>query len=107
MAFNNCHVVEGLASLASRQAITKGTDPVASKANAWIERLMAQNRQLQIRSAVLPGLDQSTPPAARHRDFSGGFLHTTAPPRMRVDSTAHCLNALLIMDRAGMLERDR
>ncbi|MGB5606045.1 MAG: hypothetical protein WBN51_05950 [Gammaproteobacteria bacterium] len=38
-------------------------------------------------------------------DFSGGFLSTTKPPRMRVDYTGHCLNAFVIMDRAGMLEK--
>ena len=103
---NTCHVVEGLASSASRQAITEGTDPLATMTGEWIERLMAKNRQLQIRSDMLSRLDH-IPQAARHRDFLGGFLHSAMPLRTRVDFTAHCLNALIIMDSAGMLERAR
>ncbi|MGB5202424.1 MAG: hypothetical protein WBN68_20515 [Sedimenticolaceae bacterium] len=68
---------------------------------------MAQNRALQIRADWPPGAASQRVQLDARQDLTGGFLHTTSPPSMRVDITAHCLNALLIMDRAGLLEEFR
>lgn len=99
---NSCHVVEGLASFAGRAETLQGADSLNSKARERIVRLMAQNRQLQIHA----GMKLSTAPGERGarglEEYSGGFLSSVEPPRMRLDFTGHCLNAMLIMEHAGL-----
>lgn len=97
---NSCHVVEGLASFVARAQANADLEPLVTGARERIAQLMAYNRRLQI----LPDTGfQGQKGTQGAGDFAGSFLGSVEPPRTRLDYTGHCLNALLIMERAGLL----
>jgi hypothetical protein len=101
---NSCHIVEGLASVSSRTETIQGAGSLMPLVQERITRLMVQNRLLQIDVDMKSRLALDERGIQGLGKFAGGFLSTTDPPRMRLDTTGHCLNALLIMEGAGLIE---
>jgi hypothetical protein len=103
---NSCHIVEGLASVSGRSKTIQGTGSLMPLVQERITSLMAQNRRLQIDPDMKTRLAIDDRGVQGLEKYAGGFLSTADPPRMRLDFTGHCLNAFLIMERAGLTGRN-
>lgn len=102
--FNSCTPIEGLAT-AARVIEAVGGDP------ALLERIkdrvaleMAKNRTLQIQpgQARLDLGGEAYLWSPRMPEYAGAFLNGRYSPITQIGVSAHCLFALLVMDRAGM-----
>ena len=106
---NTCAWVEGLAT-AFRMLWRDRTenDPLMARARHWIDVIMAHNLGLQI----LPGQDSillRSGVAIRSQRLpalAGAFLLSSDGAKMQVDATAHCLSALIRVQKAGLARQE-
>ena len=102
---NNCSAVEGVAATlaAFRRAGKEGTQE-STELRAWLERELEKMPALQVQPGQkhmkLGGEVRLLVP--RLSEFSGAFLAGIYAPQVRVDLTAHCLSALMIVEREGV-----
>ena len=95
---NSCSDVEGLATAASVLGARKGGDGgLLERIRARLDEEMEKNRALQIppnaqRLAFGEGIALTSP---KLRDFSGAFLNGRFRPSTRLDTTGHCVSALI------------
>lgn len=107
-AENNCPEVEGFASaLAALDKAGERDTPLARRTREWL----AREARTVLRLQIAPGqtglrFDGSARlDAPRMADFAGTFLLGLYDPRTRVDMDMHCLSALAIIEREGVLQR--
>ena len=100
---NSCYSVEGLVAGAGVLA-AGGDDELLDRVRERVAAEMEKNLALQLR----PGQDRIVfgqgrylvaPELPRYR---GGFLDGAHRPQLRIDSTQHCLSALLKLERGGI-----
>jgi len=103
---NNCALVEGVADgLAALVDGGAGASELADKARAWIAREMEKAEKLQIKPGQR-GLNFASAQviAPRMSEFAGNFLEGTYAPRTRVDLAAHCVSAMIKIQRDALLQ---
>jgi hypothetical protein len=106
-AANNCPDVEGLASaLGAFDRAGERDTPLARRTREWL----AGEAQTIARLQILPGqtglqFDHARVEAPRMAQFAGTFLLGLHDPRVRVDMDMHCLSAVAIIEREGVLRR--
>ena len=103
---NNCPPAEGVAAtLAAFNRAGKGGTQESAALRAWLEREIEKMPRLQVQPGrkhmKLGGEVELQIP--RLPQFSGAFLAGVYAPRVQVDQTAHCLSALIIIEREGLL----
>lgn len=106
--FNSCAGIEGLATAAGvMEARGAGDQALLERIKDRIALEMAKNRSLQIQ----PGQERLDLGGGaylwspRLPEYAGAFLNARYSPVTRIDTSAHCLSALLIMDRAGLASK--
>ena len=103
---NNCALVEGVADgLAALVDGGAGSSDLAKSARAWIAREMDKAEKLQIKPGQR-GLDFANAQviAPRMSEFAGNFLEGTYVPRTQVDLAAHCVSAMIKIQRNALLQ---
>ena len=104
---NNCGEMEGVsATLAAFKRAGDGTGTLAVRLREWLAveaeklpKLQIQPDQTRLR---LGGEARLTAP--RLAAFSGAFLLGVYAPETRVDAAAHCLSALMMIERDRVLQ---
>jgi hypothetical protein len=101
---NTCALVEGLAAAVAVLAKHEGDRALLQRLTTRIEREMTKNRTLQIQPGTLelayPGGTFFHSP--RLADYAGAYLSGGGNLYARIDVTAHCLSALIEMQRIAM-----
>ncbi|HEY7643146.1 MAG TPA: hypothetical protein VH814_25685, partial [Steroidobacteraceae bacterium] len=98
---------EGLASaLGAFDRAGERDTPLARRTREWL----AGEVQTIARLQILPGqtglqFDHARVEAPRMAQFAGTFLLGLHDPRVRVDMDMHCLSAVAIIEREGVLRR--
>lgn len=103
--FNTCASIEGLATAAAVIEVDGGADlALLDRIKDRVALEMAKNRKLQIQ----PGQERIDLGgdgylwSSRLQEYAGAFLVGLYAPTTRIDASAHCLSALIIMERAGL-----
>jgi hypothetical protein len=98
---NNCASVEGMAdALATLVSAGEGNSELSGRARAWIAREMTKAEGLQIQ----PGQKElafanARVIAPRLEEFAGSFLAGRNELKTQVDYTAHCVSAMIKLQR--------
>ena len=98
---NNCSEVEGMAT--ALRILNSGANPdrdLISRLRQRVDSDMARNRSLQIQAGQTRielgnGASLASPAIA---EYAGAFLAGTHEPFVRIDTTEHCISALLALD---------
>jgi hypothetical protein len=101
---NNCGVMEGLAAmLPVLEQVRDAYAPMAQRMRTWLakEADKLPRLQIQVGQNALPLGGNAYLTAPRLAAFSGAFLLGLYRPNVQVDAAAHCLSAMV------MIERDR
>lgn len=100
---NSCATIEGLATyVAYMNNRNRGQEPLPGRARTYVGHAMATNRQLQVGPRLASFLPAGQTYAEPLAHYQGAFIESLLHPRMQVDYTQHCLNALLRMRQAGL-----
>jgi hypothetical protein len=104
---NNCPEVEGIASaLGALDRAGERDSPLARGTREWLAREAKTIARLQVRpgQTTLQVGGNASLTAPRMADYAGTFLLGVYDFRVRVDMDMHCLSALAILEREGVLE---
>ena len=106
--YNDCTSVEGLAdALATLVRAGEGTSDLAGRTRAWIAREMTKTEGLQIQPGQRElAFANARLFAPRLKEFAGSFLAGRYEPKTQVDNTAHCVSAMIKLQRQDSLKRN-
>ena len=99
--YNDCAAVEGAAdALATLVSAGEGDSELSGRARVWMAREMTKTEGLQIQ----PGQKElvfanARVFAPRLKDFAGSFLADRYELKTQVDNTAHCVSAMIKLQR--------
>jgi hypothetical protein len=103
---NNCAAMEGLAAtLAVLPRTGERVDPLAENVRGWLKAEQAKLPKLQIQ----PGQElialngDAYLRSSRIADFSGAFLAGLYDPEVRLDVSAHCISAMVMIEQDHLL----
>jgi hypothetical protein len=103
---NNCAVMEGLAAtLPVLRHTGEANAALAQRINTWLIKEGGKLPRLQIQAGQtrLPLGGKAYLEAPRLSAFSGAFMMGVYMPSVQVDLAAHCLSAMIMMERDGVL----
>lgn len=99
---NNCADMEGLAAtLAVLVRSGEGDADLARRIRAWLSSEAAKLPKLQIqpRQVAIALGGEAILGAPRMAEFAGAFLAGVYEPSTRIDAAAHCVSAMIIIER--------
>lgn len=100
-SYNDCASAEGVAdALVALDSAGEGESELAGRARAWMTREMTKTKEMQIKPGqndlVFTNARVSAP---RMKEFTGSFLVDRYELKTQVDSTSHCVSAMIKLQR--------